>query len=255
MKDLRKQISKGRKIGENEYYAEEVPDAIDAETKWDLYITELLSRSFSDDSLLNEYRSVKLPRYSGSWSDKAEIHEERIRRRVTFLESIVERIGLIPESPVSEVSRLSPSNQPKVFVIHGHDEASKNQVARFIEKLGLSAIILHEQPNKGRTIIEKLEKHSDVAFAVALLTPDDVGGSAKSFLKPRARQNVIFELGHFESKLGRDRVCVLYTPGVELPSDYVGVAYHEMDKAGGWQLRLAREMKAAGIPVDMNLIA
>jgi predicted nucleotide-binding protein len=143
-----------------------------------------------------------------------------------------------------------------VFIIHGHDEASKSQLARLIEKLGLSAIIIHEQSNKGRTIIEKLEGHSDVAFAVALLTPDDVGGSdIKSTLKPRARQNVIFELGHFESKLGRDKVCVLHTPGVELPSDLGGVAYVEMDKAGGWQFKLARELKDAGIEVDMNLIA
>lgn len=257
LKDLRRQISKGRTIGETEYWDEEVPDAIDDETKWDLYNTELLSRSFSDDSLLSEYRSIRLPKYSGSWEDKADTHEERMHRRVTFLESVVERIVLIPEDPekIPHAFR-SPSDRPKVFIIHGHDEASKSQVARLIEKLGLSAVILHEQPNKGRTIIEKLEGHSDVVFAVALLTPDDVGGSAlKSILKPRARQNVIFELGHFESELGRDRVCVLYTPGVELPSDYGGVAYHEIDKAGGWQLKLARELKAAGIQVDVNLIA
>ena len=116
-------------------------------------------------------------------------------------------------------------------------------------------MILHEQANRGKTIIEKLESNSDVAFAVALLTPDDVGGSAlKSILKPRARQNVIFELGHFESKLGRDRVCILYTSGVELPSDYGGVAYVEMDRGGAWQYQLARELKAAGLEVDMNLI-
>ena len=255
LKDLRKQVSKGRDIGETEYYDEDVPDAIESETKWDLYNTELLSRSFSDESLLNEYRSIHIPKYYGSWEDKANTHENRMRKRVTFLEAVIERIKLIPEGPVSPTSH-SPLDKARVFIIHGHDETSKIQVARLIEKLGLTAVILHEQSNKGRTIIEKLEGHSDVAFAVALLTPDDVGGTdSKSTLRPRARQNVIFELGHFESKLGRDKVCVLHTPGVELPSDLGGVAYIEMDKAGGWQFRLARELKDAGLEVDMNLIA
>jgi predicted nucleotide-binding protein len=182
-----------------------------------------------------------------------------MRQRVTFLRSVVDRLPFIPESPEEEARTKTPASgnphaRPKVFIIHGHDEAAKSQTARFIEKLGLIAVILHEQPNQGRTIIEKLERHSDVAFAIALLTPDDGGGSAQSPLKPRARQNVIYELGRFESKLGRDKVCILHTPGVELPSDISGVAYYEMDKAGGWQLSVAKELRASGIQVDLNLI-
>ena len=52
--------------------------------------------------------------------------------------------------------------------------------------------------------------------------------------------------------VGRNNVCVLYTPGVELPSDYAGVLYLELDKLGAWHVQLAKEMKAAGLPVDMN---
>jgi predicted nucleotide-binding protein len=144
-----------------------------------------------------------------------------------------------------------------VFIVHGHDEAVKQSVARFLEKLDLHPIILHEQPNKGRTIIEKFEAHSDVGFAVVLLTPDDLGGvaSTPAKLQPRARQNVILELGYFIGKLGRARVCALYTKGVELPSDIHDVVYVPYDEGGAWRIGLARELNAAGITVDMNRIA
>ena len=120
------------------------------------------------------------------------------------------------------VSKLSDSR--KIFLVHGHDQAVTSIVARFLEKLKLEAVILHEQPNEGQTIIEKFERHADVGFAVVLLTPDDMGGIAPgSNLQPRARQNVILELGYFIGKLGRPRVCALYVTGVELPSDLHGV--------------------------------
>ena len=108
----------------------------------------------------------------------------------------------------------------EVFVVHGQDEAAKEVVARFSEKLALRAVILHEQPNVGRTIIDKCEAYSDVGFAVVLLTPDDVGGirDEATELKPRARQNVIFEFRYFIGKLGGRRVCALYKE-VETSSD------------------------------------
>jgi predicted nucleotide-binding protein len=144
----------------------------------------------------------------------------------------------------------------RVFVVHGHDSKAKEEVARFLSRLGLEPVILHEQPNKGRTIIEKFEDHSDVGFAVVLLTPDDLGGLNESTpqLVPRARQNVVLELGFFFAKLRRARVCALYTRNIELPSDISGIAYIPFD-GEGWQLALARELKAAGLDVDMNNLA
>jgi predicted nucleotide-binding protein len=142
----------------------------------------------------------------------------------------------------------------EVFIVHGHDEAAKLAVDSFLKKLDLIPIILHEQSNKGRTIIEKFEEHSDVGFAVVLMTPDDVGASTgdKENPKPRARQNVILELGFFLGKLGRKHVCSLYKEGVEIPSDYKGVLFIPMDKNDGWKLSLAREIKAVGMKIDMN---
>jgi predicted nucleotide-binding protein len=141
-----------------------------------------------------------------------------------------------------------------VFLVHGHDGGARELVARFLEKLKVKPIILHEQPNQGRTVIEKLEHNSDVAFAVVLLTPDDVGGvpTQPLNLTARARQNVILELGFFVGRLGRRQVCALYKGQMELPSDFVGVVYVPLDEGGGWRLALARELKAAGFPVDMN---
>lgn len=130
----------------------------------------------------------------------------------------------------------------------------KETVARFLSKLELEPVILHEQPNRGRTIIEKFEDHSDVSFAIVLFTPDDVGFPANKSgdAKPRARQNVVLELGFFMAALGRDRVCVLYKSDVEVPSDYAGVLYQPLDDSGAWRLHIAREIKAAGIEVDLK---
>lgn len=142
----------------------------------------------------------------------------------------------------------------KVFVIHGRDDGAKQTVARFLERLSLKPVILHEQPNEGRTIIEKFEDHTDVGFAVVLLTPDDVGSltDEETNLKPRARQNVIFEFGYFIGKLDRKRVCALVKGDVEKPSDYDGVLYIPLDDFGGWEKRLIKELKSAGFEIDAN---
>src|SRR5918999_4506459 len=110
-------------------------------------------------------------------------------------------------------------------------------------------MILHEQPSRGQTLIEKFEQSTIGArYAIVLLTPDDLGGKAGEGLRPRARQNVILELGFFLGKLGRSRVCALFMEGVELPSDYSGVVYVPVDSSGAWRLILAKEMKGAGLP-------
>ena len=126
-------------------------------------------------------------------------------------------------------------------------------VARFLKAMDFEPVILHKQANQGGTVIEKFEVHSDVGFAVVLLTPDDVGRSIKEEeLQPRARQNVLLELGYFIGHLGRKKVCALRRGDLELPSDYVGVVWEKMDDGGGWKLALARELKAAGHEVDLN---
>jgi predicted nucleotide-binding protein len=159
---------------------------------------------------------------------------------------------------VSEGVQLGAGEQStRVFLVHGHDDGMKQNVARTLSKLGLDPIILHEKPNQGRTIIEKFTEYSNVSFAVVLLSPDDVGGSrstAPADLKPRARQNVILELGYFLGRLGRARVVALYrqSEGFEMPSDYSGVLFVPYDDAGRWQFDLLKELKTSGYAVDAN---
>jgi predicted nucleotide-binding protein len=128
--------------------------------------------------------------------------------------------------------------------------------ARFVEQLGLQAIVLREQPDLGRTIIEKFEAcAAEVGFAIVLLTPDDLSGTAGGMASgARARQNVVFELGYFAGKLGRGRTCLLRKGNVDIPSDLYGVIYSEMDPAEGWKRKLARELKAAGFDFDAEKV-
>lgn len=142
----------------------------------------------------------------------------------------------------------------KVFIVHGHDDGARETVARFLERIGLEAIILHEQANQGRTVIEKVVAHSDVGFAVVLLTPDDEGCVKGGTPEPRARQNVLLELGYFIGRLGRDKVCALKRGAVEIPSDFAGVVWETMDSGGGWKQSLARELEAAGHSIDWNKV-
>ena len=141
-------------------------------------------------------------------------------------------------------------------MVSGRDEGTTDTVARFLENLELDPVILREQPNEGRTIIEKFEEYAQVGFAVVLCTPDDVGALAaeQDQLKSRPRQNVVLEWGYFLGKIGRQRVCALIRGDMEIPSDYSGVVYIRMDDSQGWQLQLTRELYQAGLPVDANKI-
>lgn len=182
----------------------------------------------------------------------------------SLIDMINEAIGIIetkedfdPHPKILSTKTKKDKNiSNRVFLVHGHDNELKEATARFLEKLGLKPIILHEQSSKGLTIIEKFEEYSDVVFAVVLLTPDDHGCTIKekdNFQK-RARQNVIFELGYFIGKLGRGNVVGLVKDNIEIPSDYTGVLYIGVDNSDGWKMLLSKEMKAAGLKIDLNNI-
>lgn len=159
----------------------------------------------------------------------------------------------VEEGTLMPIPNLDPASR-RIFVVHGHDEGPREAVARFLEQLDFEPIILHEQASRGRTIIEKIEAHSDVGFAVVLLTPDDVGGVRDGQLRTRARQNVLLELGYFVGRLGRSRVVALKKGEIEIPSDFGGVVYEAYDSGNGWKQALGRELQAAGFEVDWNSI-
>lgn len=146
------------------------------------------------------------------------------------------------------------ANSRRVFIVHGHDDALRIKVESVLTKLGFEPIVLRNQPNRFRTIIEKLEDFANVGFAVVLLTPDDIGydKNKPGCAKGRARQNVVLELGYFWGKLGRNRMMAISDPDVELPGDLSGVVYTDPASDAQWQNELVRELKAAGYEVDSN---
>lgn len=163
-------------------------------------------------------------------------------------------VGEILKSNTAEI-KLAPVEKNKVFIVHGRDDHAKTEAARFVEKLGFKAIILHEQASSGKTIIEKIEAHTNVGFAIVLYTPCDIGCIAgEKSTKPRARQNVVFEHGYLIGKLGRHNVCALAKEDVEIPNDISGVVYIPFDSHGAWHLAVAKEMRNSGYVVDMNKV-
>lgn len=155
------------------------------------------------------------------------------------------------DAPSSKREPSATADGP-IFVVHGHAAAVRHEVVRVLERsTGREVVVLHEQPNQGRTILEKFEHHAvDAAYSVVLLTGDDQGGLAADSPRPRGRQNVVFELGFFFGKLGRQRVAVLVEPDVERPSDIDGLVYIPLDTAGTWKYTLVRELMSSGIPAD-----
>lgn len=164
----------------------------------------------------------------------------------TYLEEMIDDEGQLSTKKTSAVALV----YNKIFIVHGHDGELKQAVARIIEKQGIEAIILSEQANKGRTIIEKFEDYSDVGGAICLFTADDYGKAKKEIKrKKRARQNVVLETGYFMAKLGRDHVVILADNGIEMPSDLSGVVY---TNTASWQSDLLKELNAIGYTVDLN---
>lgn len=153
----------------------------------------------------------------------------------------------LPEPAETESSSRSPN---RVFVVHGQNDSARSAVVSFLSRVGLRGIVLHEQPNMGRHLLTKFIEEADlVTFAIVLMTDDDVGSLKGHELAPRARQNVILELGYFLSHLGQERVCALITSGLETPSDFDGIVYIRMDADARWEAELKRELLAAGMPL------
>ncbi|MGK3722396.1 TIR domain-containing protein [Priestia megaterium] len=171
--------------------------------------------------------------------------------------------GIGDESPQNKIKESEPNQEldkTKVFIVHGHDNAAKSEVEAFIRRLSLEPIIIHQQANGGQTIIEKIERYSNVGFGVVLYTPCDMGASnadadaGQSIYRPRARQNVIFEHGYLVGKIGRENVTALVKDEIETPNDISGVVYIEMDSRQRWHLDLAKELRASGYNVDFSLL-
>jgi len=223
---------------------------------WEEYNYEWLKRNIGQE-VATQSRSSFIVGSPNTIMEQIRYHNRDVNDHIRQLESVIERLPLWADEPAPAATGTEVDISGPIFVVHGHNHGRAQEVARVIEKTtGRDAIILHEQPNKGRTLIEKFEAQAGSAsFAVVILTGDDEGRKAGSAdLIPRGRQNVIFELGFFFGMLGRSRVAVLVDSGVEHPSDVAGLVYIELDGTGAWKKKLVQELEAAEIAVNYSKV-
>lgn len=232
--------------------------------RWDSYNSALIRRSFDDNDSPYSYfsaygRTGDLTKLLGEDIVKEVKHQ--ISEKINYLESIIEQLPLIPQAAAiatkdnRDMNTIIDIETKDVFIVHGHDAGLKNEVARFVADMGYNPIILHEQPNHGKTIIEKIETFSNVCYAIILYTPCDIGASNDgSNMQPRARQNVVFEHGYLIGKLGREKVCALIKDEVESPGDIDGVIYVTYDNRGAWKKEIAKEFKDLGMQFNIDAI-
>ena len=229
---------------------------------WQTKTERFLIKKYGADSLEHKkFVDVNFSSMAWLWCDEVQTRRDAIEecrngllscKEVfkTYLEEMAEEGETSVISQSVQPQPVQPSNMNKIFIVHGHDGELKQHVARIVEKQGIEAVILSEQVNQGRTIVEKFEVNSDVGGAICLFTADDMGKAKDaSSDSPRARQNVVLETGYFMGKLGRDHVVILADDGIEIPSDLSGVVY---TSTSNWKVDLLKELKAMGYAVDFN---
>lgn len=246
---------------------------VDEFSKWSAYNVELLKRAFGspDNEYLKQYESAGRTTYVFTRiSDFVKIYQREITGKISYLESLVERMPLLPEieekQPVMGIENCKDSimetmnrkDSHRIFIVHGHDSDLRTQVENLVRQLNYDPIVLFMRPSMGGTIIEKIEREAgDVAFAIVLYTACDWGNDKERVhditdLNSRARQNVVFEHGYMCALLGRSRVCAVVEQGVEIPGDLSGIVYVPYDDKGKWRFDIVREMRAVGLDADAN---
>ncbi|WP_190394450.1 TIR domain-containing protein [Nocardiopsis quinghaiensis] len=182
--------------------------------------------------------------------------------KIARLQRVLDTLDVY-EGPADDTSTDTEVTGPAtIFVVHGRATTPRLEVENLVRRATrIEPVVLADQISGGAvTLIEKLEEHlgenSNATFAVIVMTGDDIGqlNEEGEELRPRARQNVVLELGYAMGTLGRRRVAILHQDGLELPSDIAGVAYYPLDTAGAWKTRLLGELKAAGITVDADAL-
>lgn len=260
---LTERIKIGEELFEREIGTQAELDNLKSEYRfWSDYNFEYLQQIFDvpDNEYAGNYNHAgytlmgQMGEVSGN---PVQTKKNLIKYKLDNLKSLSAKSNLLKSSSkeVQPVAKTEFSKE-EVFIVHGHDELARTKTARFIEKLGLKPIILHEQSNSGKTIIEKIEEYSNVGFGIVLYTACDVGAikSKPEQLNSRARQNVVFEHGYLIGKIGRKNVCALVKGDIELPNDISGVVYVKMDDEDAWSYRIAKELKGSGYKIDMNKI-
>lgn len=238
----------------------------------DLLPEEIIRESFSDFERHIHFIGYYIGKKNFEW-----IQDNFNDIRVRDFPSIKEKIYTLIETEKSPKKKSAPLSK-NVFIVHGRDGKPVTELKSMLKDIGLDPIVLHEKPSVGRTIVEKLEKYSDVGYAFVILTPDDGSFNLQTFeseitridalgldrkradnmfidsffemISKVARQNVILEFGYFMGLLGRSRVCCLHKGKVELPSDMHGIVYlHFKNSVNEARNMILEELRAAGYEI------
>lgn len=266
-KEFKDQVAQRIEIGE-ELFSRQIQSSNDFDKLksdadiWDDYNFEMLKQVFNhpDNDYMDSYNHAGytfLGQMGEVQNNPVQTKKNLIGYKLSELKSLLAKADLIRSEKANGSTTLQLTNQiskSEVFIVHGHDDLAKTQAARFVEKLGLKPIILHEQTSSGKTIIEKIEEYSNVGFGIVLYTPCDKGckNGEEANLLNRARQNVVFEHGYLIGKIGRQNVCALVKGQLEVPNDISGVVYVKMDPDESWQIKIARELRSSGYEIDLN---
>jgi len=149
----------------------------------------------------------------------------------------------VAKEPPSIVKRAMTASGNKIFIVYANDIGMKDEVSMFLSKMGVSTIMLKESADSGVSLIDELEKHDNVHYAIVMLNPDASGIS----------ENTVYELGLIVGRLGRNRVCGLVKEYIGILANYSGISYVPVDPAGAWKFLLIKQLKDAGFNIDANL--
>lgn len=187
------------------------------------------------------------------------------RVKAKFEEDFHAYSGTSPDpKPKPEAPAQPQQNTKQVFVVHGHDDAAREQLELVLHKLGIDHFVLANRGGGGLTIIESLEAKigrtaTDTAFGIVLMTPDDMGYAQKEgadSIEPRARQNVVLEMGMLISSIGRTNMAILVKGHIEKPSDADGILYIPFNAHVKEAVpRLANRLKESGFVLNPDNVA
>jgi predicted nucleotide-binding protein len=261
-KQITERIDKGKSLRSTQVVTDAQLNALaDKFDAWNQYNSLMLIKLFSDKVLAEGYRdniSNDYQETSGSFfNSRKDNLKSNILEQINFLDNTLELLNLMEVDDSSQTAKepVSTTNEKKltgkkVFIIHGHDEAKLRELKEMLrEHFQLEPVVLIDIPDGGATtVIEKFEKHAkECVYAIALFTPDDqVQKNGQVYLQ--ARPNVLYELGWFCAKLGRERVLLILKKDTTLFSDFGGVIQKVyIEKVREVYKDLMMEFKAVGL--------
>lgn len=231
-------------------------DNLNQKGSWETFPTGIRYRT-EDGGVINWYTSTKTVQLQGNAQEK-----ERLAKLLADKDSNPARTPSPDSRTVSATKPTTAKGGGKIFIVHGHDSTSKEQLELILHKLGLQHFVLANSGGGGLTIIEALEKEigpdGNSKFGIVLLTPDDFGyskleGAEKA--QPRARQNVVLEMGMLISAVGRRNTVILKKGHLEVPSDASGILYLGFNEHVKETVpRLVDRLKSSGFEINPDRI-